>query len=41
MGKRFQETFLTKVKDNVIKSRKNRKIEKYEINQQNISSFII
>ena len=30
----FQETFLTKVKNNTIKSRKNLKIEKYQINQK-------
>ena len=42
MGKRFQEIFLAKVKENTIKSRKNHKIEKYQINQEvRISSFII
>ena len=42
MEKIFQETFLTKVKYNTIKSRKNHKIEKYQINQKDrISSFII
>ena len=34
MGKRFQETFLAKVKENTIKSRKIHKIEKYQINQE-------
>ena len=42
MGKRFQETFLSKVLENTIKSRKNHRIEKYQINQEvRISSFII
>ena len=42
MGKRFQETFLAKVKESTIKSRKNHRIEKYQINQEvRISSFII
>ena len=42
MEKIFQETFLTKVKDNTIKSRMNHKIENYQINMEvRISSFII